>query len=47
MQLQGYDLVAMTETWWDISHNWNVAMDSFVILVSTGQEGEVVELLFL
>ena len=47
VRLQGYDLIAITETWRDISHDQNVAMDGFVILVRTGQEGEVVELLFM
>lgn len=31
MQLQGYDLVAITETSWDNSHDWNVFMDGFVL----------------
>jgi len=24
--LESYDLVAITETWWDESHDWNVAL---------------------
>jgi len=28
VQLEIYDIVAITETWWDDSHNWNAAMDS-------------------
>lgn len=31
VQLQGYDLIAITETWWDSSHDWNMAMDVFVL----------------
>jgi len=27
-----YDLVAITETWWDSSHDWNVVMDGYVLL---------------
>ena len=27
-----YDLVALTETWWDSSRDWNVAMDGYVLL---------------
>ena len=27
MLLQGYDLVGITETWWDGSHDWSVAME--------------------
>ena len=26
------DLVAVTETWWDSSHGWNVVMDGYVLL---------------
>ena len=26
------DLVAVTETWWDSSHGWNVVMDGYVFL---------------
>ena len=45
MQSQGYDLMAITETWWDSSRDWDAVMES--ILEKTGQEGEVVELLFM
>ncbi|PKU34390.1 rna-directed dna polymerase from mobile element jockey-like [Limosa lapponica baueri] len=24
-----YDVVAITETWWDDGHNWNAAMDGY------------------
>ncbi|MCQ4078480.1 endonuclease/exonuclease/phosphatase family protein [Klebsiella pneumoniae] len=24
-----YDLVAITETWWDCSHDWSAAMDGY------------------
>ena len=24
-----YDVVAITETWWDDSHNWSTAMDGY------------------
>ena len=27
-----YDLVAITETWWDRSHEWNMVMDGYVLL---------------
>ena len=27
-----YDLVPITETWWDSSHDWNVVMDGYVLL---------------
>lgn len=26
-----YDLVAVTETWWDSIHDWNVVMDGYVL----------------
>jgi len=27
--LESYDLIALTETWWDESHDWSVAIDSY------------------
>ena len=27
--LESYDLVAITETWWDESHDWSVAIDGY------------------
>ena len=27
MHLESYDLVAITETWWDDSHNWNTTIE--------------------
>jgi len=29
VQLQGHDLIAMTETWWDSSHDWNAVIDGY------------------
>lgn len=29
VQLESDDLIAMTETWWDESHDWNAAFDSY------------------
>ena len=26
---ENYDMVAITETWWDDSHNWSAAMDGY------------------
>lgn len=43
---RGYDLIAITETWWDISYDWNAVMED-CNLGKTGQEGKVVELLFM
>ena len=28
-ECRGYDLVAITETWWDHSHDWSAAMDGY------------------
>ena len=28
-ECRGYDLVAITETWWDHCHEWNAAMDGY------------------
>jgi len=28
MLLESYDLIALTETWWDEFHDWSVAIDS-------------------
>ncbi|GAB0187639.1 mitochondrial enolase superfamily member 1 [Grus japonensis] len=28
---QGHDLIAITETWWDSSHDWNAVMDGYVL----------------
>ena len=29
VQREGYDLVAITETWWDHSHDWSAAMSGY------------------
>ena len=29
MVLETCDVVAITETWWDDSHDWNVAINSY------------------
>ncbi|GAB0179537.1 T-cell activation Rho GTPase-activating protein-like [Grus japonensis] len=29
VQLENYDIVAITETWWDDSHNWAAAVDGY------------------
>jgi len=29
IQEDGYDLVAITETWWDSSHDWHAVMDGY------------------
>ena len=29
MCLENYDLVAITETWWDDSHNWNTTIEGY------------------
>jgi len=30
--LESYDLIAITETWWGESHDWNVALDGYRLL---------------
>jgi len=49
IQWDGYDLVAITETWWDNSHDWHAVTDQMATdsLGKTGQQGEVVELLYM
>ena len=32
MLLESYDLIAITETWWDESHDWNAAIDGYRLL---------------
>lgn len=39
-----YLITAVAETWWDSACNWNAVMDG---CVQTGQQGRVVELLFM
>lgn len=29
MQQENYDIAAITEPWWDDSHNWNAEMDGY------------------
>ncbi|GAB0181770.1 hypothetical protein GRJ2_000642300 [Grus japonensis] len=29
VQLENYDIVAITEMWWNDSHNWSAAMDHY------------------
>ena len=29
VQQDGYDLVAITEAWWDSSHDWNAVIDGY------------------
>jgi len=29
---QGHNLIAITETWWDSSHDWNAVMDGYILL---------------
>ncbi|GAB0204056.1 hypothetical protein GRJ2_002871200 [Grus japonensis] len=31
VQSQGHDLIAITETWWDSSHDWNAVMDGYIL----------------
>ena len=29
LQLESYNLIAITETWWDEMHNWSIAIDGY------------------
>ncbi|GAB0192592.1 hypothetical protein GRJ2_001724500 [Grus japonensis] len=29
---QGHDLIAVTQTWWDSSHDWNAVKDGYILL---------------
>ena len=29
MKQENYDVVAVTETWWDVSHDWSVPVDGY------------------
>ncbi|GAB0208991.1 hypothetical protein GRJ2_003364800 [Grus japonensis] len=31
VRLQGQDLIAITETWWDSSNDWNAVMDGYIL----------------
>jgi len=31
VQLENWDLIAITETWWDDSHNWNVVTKGYTL----------------
>ncbi|PKU31497.1 mitochondrial fission process protein 1 [Limosa lapponica baueri] len=37
VQQENYDIVAITETWWDDSHNWSAAMDGYKLFRGNGQ----------
>jgi len=41
MLLESYNLVAITETWWDKTHDWNAAIDGYGCSEETGKEGGV------
>jgi len=30
VQLENCDLIAIRETWWDSSHNWNTTIEGFL-----------------
>lgn len=37
VQQESYDVVAITETWWDDSYDWSAAMDSYKLFRREGQ----------
>ena len=40
--LQGHDIIGITETWWDVSYDWSVAMDGYRLFRKDrpGRQGE-------
>ncbi|GAB0187131.1 hypothetical protein GRJ2_001178400 [Grus japonensis] len=46
VQQENYDIVAITETWWDDSHNWSAAMDGYKLFrrEQQGRRGDGVAL---
>lgn len=38
VHLENYDLAAITEIWWDDSHNWNTTTEGYK-LFSTDRQG--------
>jgi len=42
--LESYDMIAVTETWWDESHDWSVAIDGYW-LFRRDRQGKGVEAL--
>jgi len=35
--MESYDLIAITETWWDESHKWSAVTDSYKLFGRDGQ----------
>ncbi|GAB0185603.1 hypothetical protein GRJ2_001025600 [Grus japonensis] len=46
VRLQGYDLIGITETWWDRSYDWSVGMEGYRLFRKDrqGRRGEAVTL---
>lgn len=38
MLLESYDLVAITEIWWDKSHDWTVTIDGYRLFRRDGRK---------
>ena len=41
---EGYDIIGVTETWWDNSNDWGITMGSYRLFVKTDRVEEVEEL---
>ncbi|KAJ7425692.1 hypothetical protein WISP_22461 [Willisornis vidua] len=39
MQQESYDIIIITETWWDDSHDWSAAMDGYKLFRKNRQDG--------
>ena len=42
--LENFDLIAITGTWWDDSHNWNTTIEGYKLLEGIGKVGGVGQL---
>jgi len=41
VQLESYNLITVTETWWDDSHEWSAAIDGYKLFRRDSKEGKV------
>lgn len=44
VQLKNYSIVAITEAWWDNSHDWSAAMVAVDFSEGTGKKGDCLKL---
>lgn len=46
-QFESYDVIWITETWWENSHGWKMTMDSYKLFQKDRKEEEKVGLHFM